>query len=153
MKVEIISRPIQIGGHECNGIEPVLTPVSLAHLQARYLGNGIPLVGRLQRAGQQIVFFDGLRCQLGVYAAGAQEDEFVDSSPVGRIDHIVLHEQVVPDEFRRPGIVGVDAAHPRGRHDDCIGALAIEERADGSLVREVQLPVGEHHLIPVALPL
>ena len=59
-QVEIVVRPIEIGGHATYSVETVLTAIGLAHFNPGDFGNGIPLVGRLQGALQQVFFFDRL---------------------------------------------------------------------------------------------
>jgi hypothetical protein len=66
--VEVVLRAVKVGGHGGNGVEAVLDAVCLAHLDAGDLGDGVPLVGGLERAGEQGVLRDRLRREHGVDA-------------------------------------------------------------------------------------
>jgi hypothetical protein len=60
LQIEVVARPIQIGRHHRDRVEAVLPGVGLAQLHAGNLGDGIRLVGRLERAGQQGALRDRL---------------------------------------------------------------------------------------------
>jgi hypothetical protein len=47
--VEVVLRAIEVGWHGGDGVEAVLDAVRLAHLDAGDLGDGVPLVGGLER--------------------------------------------------------------------------------------------------------
>jgi hypothetical protein len=46
----------------------------------------------------------------------------------------------------------VNAANPRRRHDDRLGALGLKELANGSLVSKIEFMVRSQHQIGMALP-
>src|SRR3954452_5932735 len=50
-KIEIVTGSVKIGRHCRNEVTAVLPAVGLRELDARDLGHGIPLVGRLKRPG------------------------------------------------------------------------------------------------------
>jgi hypothetical protein len=62
-----------------------------------------------------------------------------------------LHHHVVVDEFRRIGIVGVDAAHLRRGQVDLVDALGAEEVAHLGLVGQLQFLVAARDDIGMAL--
>src|SRR5690242_15713175 len=77
VKIVIVVRTIQIRGLSRDKIATILPPISRTHLQPRDLGNGVPLVGRLQRTGQQRLFWNRLRRQPRIYAGRSKEQKFL----------------------------------------------------------------------------
>src|SRR5215469_6247307 len=69
----IVSRPIEVRRHHRYEITSVLAPVCLAKFYASDLRNGIGLVRRLERTGQQLIFAHGLLGQFRVNATRAEE--------------------------------------------------------------------------------
>jgi hypothetical protein len=67
-EVIIVAGTIEIARHRGDEIGAVLAAIGLRHFQAGDLGDGVPLVGRLERAGEQRIFDDGLRRQPGIDA-------------------------------------------------------------------------------------
>ena len=53
LRIVIVARTVEVGRHRGDEVAAVLPPVRLAQLDARDLGDRIPFVGRLERAGQQ----------------------------------------------------------------------------------------------------
>ncbi len=119
----------------------VLPVVALAELDAGDLGNGIGLVGGFQRAGEQGIFGHGLRRELGVDAAAAQEQQFLHAGSKGRVNHIGLDHQVLVDELGRVGVVGVNAAHLGCGQVHLVGLFCGKEGAHSGLIGQVQLSV------------
>jgi hypothetical protein len=68
VQVEIVTGAIKIGRHRADEVLSILPRVGLAELDARYLGQRIRLIGRLERAGQQRILRDRLRRELRVNA-------------------------------------------------------------------------------------
>ena len=68
LQVEIVARPVEIGRHGRDEVAAVLAAIGLRQLDAGDLGDGVPLVGRLQRAGEQRVLGDRLRRELRIDA-------------------------------------------------------------------------------------
>ena len=62
----------------------MLAAIGLAQLDAGDLGDGIPLVGRLQRPGQQRVFVHRLRRKFGIDAGRAEEQQLLDAGHAQR---------------------------------------------------------------------
>ena len=60
-EIEIVAGSIEIIWHGRDEIAVILTAIGLSQLDPSDLGNCIPLVGGLQRAGQQRVFGHWLR--------------------------------------------------------------------------------------------
>ena len=98
LQMEVVIGTIEVGGHHGNIVGAVLQVVALAHLQAGNLGDGVLLVGVLQRAGQEAVLLHGLRCVLGIDAGAAQEEQFLHAMGVGFTDHVALNLHVHHNE-------------------------------------------------------
>jgi hypothetical protein len=117
------------------------------------LGDGVGVVGGLERAGQQRGLGHRLPRQLGVDAGRAEQQEPLDADSVGGLEHIDLDAQVVAEEVSRVGVVGQDAADlGRGEHDD-LRPVCLEERARGCLVSQVQVDGRRSQKAPESLPL
>jgi len=107
----------------------VLAVVRLAHLQAGDLGDGVGLVGRLQRPGQQVFLAQRLRRQLRIDAGGAEKEQTFDAVPPCLVDHVVLDHQVVVDELRRISVVGVNPPNLRRRRNTYSGRSQAKKAA------------------------
>src|SRR3546814_6483597 len=57
------ARPVEIGRHDRYEVAAILPAIGLAEHQAGDLGDGIPLVGRFERPGQQGGLGDRLRSE------------------------------------------------------------------------------------------
>ena len=137
LQVEVVVRPVQVGRHHSYIVGAILQVVALAHLQSRYLGNGIFLVGVLQLAREQAVLLHGLRCVLRVDASGAQEEQFLHPVSIGLADDGTLNLHVHHHEVRPVQAVGHDAAHKGSGQYYRIGLFFIEEPFYGHLVCQV----------------
>ena len=114
-QVEIVARPVEIGRHDRDEVAAILAAIGLAELDAGDLGDRVPLVGRLERAGQQRLLGDRLRRQTRIDAGGAQQQQLLDAGAPRRLDDVRSGwHQVVVEELGRPRVVGEDAADPRG---------------------------------------
>ena len=82
MQVEIVARAVEVGRHGGDVVAAMLPAVGLGQLDAGDLGDRIPFVGRLERAGEQCVLVDRLRRELRIDAARAQEQQPFDVAPV-----------------------------------------------------------------------
>jgi hypothetical protein len=67
-----------------------------------------------------------------------------------RVNDIVLNQQIVANEERGPGIVGVNAAYPRRRHDDGFRPLALKKTVNVGLRSQIQFRVRPQHQVGVA---
>ena len=124
--------------------------VTLTHHNAGYFCNGIGIIGRLERAGEQILFLHGLGCQLGVDAAGAQKHQALDFVHIRRVDDVGLYGQVVPNELGRVNVVGQDAADFGGGQKH-IGRLRFFKKLSCSVLAcQVQLAMGSQQQVGVA---
>src|SRR5690606_17037478 len=115
------------------------------HLYSGDLRDRVPLVRRLERAGEQRVFFDRLRREARIHAARAEETQLADPEPVCGVDHVDLNLQVVADELGRIRIVREDAADLRRGEKDVFRPLGGEETLDGGGVAQVELGARADH--------
>jgi len=52
LRVVVVVWPVQVRGHRADEIGPILAPIGLAELDAGDLGDGVPLIRRLEGPGQ-----------------------------------------------------------------------------------------------------
>ena len=149
-QVEIIVGAIEVRRHHGDEVGTVLQVVTLAHLQAGNLGDGIGLVGIFQRTGEQGVLRHRLRRFLRVDTGTSQEEQFLHPMGVGLADDVALDLHVHHDEVGAIQAVGHDAAHESGCQHHRIGLLAVEEGLHGRLVGQVHLMDGQAHQIIVS---
>ena len=142
--VEIVERAVEVGGHYRPVVGAVLAVVALAQLDAGDLGNCIGLVGGLERAGEQGLLRHRLLSQARIDAGAPQKQQLVHPVGMRRLDDIGLHHQVVVDEVRRVGTVGVDAPDQGGRQDHLVRLLGGKEMPHGRLVGEIEFGMGAH---------
>ena len=153
LEVEVVARAIQIGGHHGNEVGAVLQVEALAHLQTCNLGNGIRLVGVLQRRCQQGSLADGLRSLARVDAGAAQEEQFLDAVPPALADDVLLDGQVLVDEVGAVLQVCHDAAHMGCSQHDILGLLLVKEAAHRHGIHQVKLLMGTADEVSIALAL
>ena len=73
LQIEIIIRPVEVGRHHGDIVRTVLQVVTLAHLDTRYLGDRVRLVGIFQGRCQQAILRHRLRSLTGIDAGASQE--------------------------------------------------------------------------------
>ena len=149
LRVVVVARTVEVRRHRRVEEDAVLLAVVLAELQSRDLRDRVGLVRRLQRTREEAVLRHRLGRVLGVDARAAEEEDAGDPGGPGPVDRAGRDRQVLVQEVRGEGAVGVDAAH-LGRGDDGdVGLLGREECRDGRLARQVQLlPVPQEELRP-----
>ena len=143
LQVIIVARTVQVGRHGRDEVGPVLVPVGLAQFDARNLGDGVGLVGRFERPGQQGVLDQGLVGEFRVDAARAEEQQLLDPDLMGGMDQVGLDHEVVIEEVRPVDVVGVDAPHLGRGDEDVGGPFAFHHGADGGLVPQVEFAACE----------
>src|SRR5712664_148568 len=127
MEIILISGPKQICRHGRQEAGAVLAIVGPAHLDAGDFGKRVRPVGWLQRTSQKVFFFDRLRTQLRIDAAGAQEQQALGTPAVSTVDHVRLNGKVLKNELAGVGAVGQDAAYLGGGQKNILGALSSKE--------------------------
>ena len=153
LEVEVVARPVQVGGHHGDVVGAVLQIERLAHLQARDFGNSIGLVGVLQRSGEQCGLGDGLRGLSWIDAGAAQEEQFLHAVSPTLADDILLDGEILVDEVGAVLQVGHDAAHMGSRQHDILGLLLVKEAVHCHGIHQVQFLVGAADEVGVALGL
>lgn len=108
--VEVVSGPVEIGGHHAAEVGIPLPVEAFAHLDARYLGYGVRFVGRFQGAGEEVLLLHRLGALPGVDAGTAQKEQRPDARPESAGDDVGLDLDVFGDEVGGVGVVGPDAA-------------------------------------------
>ena len=141
-EVEIVVDAVEIGGHDRDEAGPVLAVVGPAHLDPGDLGHGVGGIGGLQGTGQEVGLFHGLGAVPGVDAGASEKKKPPDPEAVARMDQVGLDGQVLVDEFRREGVIGVNPPHLGRRQEDVFRPLFPEKGLDGVLAREVKLFAG-----------
>ena len=69
------------------------------------------------------------------------------------MDDVHLHNHVVVHEVGKGTLVGHDAAHLGGGHEDIFGTLCGKETLYSLLSAQVELPVCTQHKVVVSAPL
>ncbi len=138
MEVEVIAGAVEVGGHEGDGVEVVLSAEGLAEFDAGDFGDGVPLVGGFEGASEKVFLFDGLWGVFGVDARRAEEGEFFDAVAVGAGEDVELDGEVVAEEVGGVGGVGEDATDFGGGEEDEVGAVGGEEEVGGGGGGEVE---------------
>src|SRR5579862_2446942 len=151
LEVKVIAGAVEIGRHGADEVPAILAVVRLAEADARDLRDGVGVVRRLQRTGEQRGLRDGLRRVLRVNAGTAQEEQFLHPGLIRGLDEVVLDLQVVQKELDGKVVVRLDAADRRRGDDHQSRLFPLEKAGDGFALRQVQLGVGagEDFLIPV----
>ena len=150
LQVEVVVRAIEVRRHHGDVVRAVLQVVTLAHLQAGNLRDGVLLVRVLQWAGEETVLLHRLRGILGIDAGGAEEEQFLDIVGVGFADHIALDLHVHHDEVGAVEAVGHDTADEGGGQHHGVRTLFVEELLDGVLVGQVEFLVAATHEVGIA---
>ena len=150
LQVEVVARAIKVGRHHSDIVGAILQVEALAHLQPGDLGDGVGLVGVLQRRGQQARLADGLRSLARIDARAAQKQQLLHAVPPALADHVLLDLQVLVDEVGAVFQVGHDAAHMGCSKHHILGLLTVKELAHGHAVHQVKLAVRAAHQVGVA---
>ena len=129
VQVVVVAGAVEVRGHRRDAVTPVLPAIGLAQLDAGDLGDGVPFVGRFQRAGQQRCPRESAAAPcFGIDAGRAEEQQAFDAGLVGGVDDVGLDHQVVVEEIGRERVVGLDPADLCGGHDDDVGPLVRPSR-------------------------
>jgi hypothetical protein len=137
-EIEIVAGPVQVGWHRRNEIAAVLLAIGLALHQAGDLGDGVPLVGRLQWPAQQRGFADRLRRHARIDARRSQKQQLANAEFMGTVDDVGLHGEVVVEKVCRTAGVGVDAADPRRSEDDDVRLRLVHPGLDFGLLTQIE---------------
>ncbi len=151
--VVVVVGAVEVGGHDGDVVGAVLAVEELAVLEAADLGEGVGLVGLLQRTGEETALRHGLGSHAGVDAAAAQELEFLAAVLPGGMDDVHLEDHVVVHEVGQGALVGDDAAYLGSSEEHVFGTLLSKERLHLVLTGEVQFRVGTGDDIVVSLSL
>ena len=128
----------------------MLTCVRLAHFDAGDLRDRVPLIGWLERTGQQRRLVQRLRREARIDAARAEEAKLARAVAVGGVDQIRLDLEVVANEVGRVRVVGGNAADLGGGHKDVLRPLAREEAIHGRPVAQIDCAARRRQDVGVA---
>src|SRR5579885_3413682 len=136
--IKIVIDTISIGGHGYDGIELMLTRISLAHDDAINFGGSISNIGRFDLSVEKHGFLHGLLCEFRISAGRAREKQFFDAIQKGGMNDIAMHLRIVINEFRRISIVGMNTSDNGGKMEDIIRLVLCKIIKNGLLVAQVQ---------------
>ena len=142
LQMEIIVRTIQISRHYGDIIGSILKVKALAHLQTGNLGNGIRLVGILQRRSQQYILSHRLRSISGIDAGAAQKEQFFDLMTETLSNDILLNLQIIIDKVGTIQTVGHNTPDMSGSQNDIFRLLLIKELLYSHRIHQVQFLMG-----------
>ena len=123
-------------------VDTVLPVVTLTELDAGNFCNGVWLICWLQSAREQGILAHWLGNSLGVNARRAQLQQLCDTGIEGLMYHVTLNHQVLVDELRGVGVIGVNSANFCCGKNNHVWPLRLHEVADGQLVGQIQLGMG-----------
>ncbi len=134
-------------------IKAVLDSQRFAQLDAGDLGDRIPLIGGLQRSGEQRLFPDRQLGELRVDAAAAQKQQPPHPRAPGSFDHMGLDLQVLQQKVGRVAAIGLNTAQlGGGEHYQCglvLGEPGFHRRA----IEQVELrAAGGEELVVASAP-
>ena len=127
LQMEIVVRPVKVCRHHSDVVRTVLQVETLAHLQPRYLGDGIRLVGIFQRRREQHLFFHRLRSLARINARAAQKEQLLHPVAETLADDVLLYLQVLVDEIRTILQIGHDASHVGGGQHHGVRLFFVEK--------------------------
>ena len=150
LQMEIVVRPVKVCRHHGDVVRPVLQVETLTHLQPRYLGDGIRLIGIFQRRREQHLFFHRLRSLTRINARAAQKEQLLHPVAETLADDVLLYLQVLVDEIRTILQIGHDASHVGGCQHHGVRLFFVEKSLHSRPVQQIQFPVRTAHQIGVA---
>ncbi len=142
LQIKIISGSVQISGHQADGIKAVLLVIGLAHLDTGDFGHGIPLIGRLQLASEEMLFLHGLGSEFWIDAGRTEKKELLAPTLIGCINDVGLDKEIVADKVGRKAVIGMDSADLCRREKDIVRLVGGKECVDSSLIGQVQFNMG-----------
>ena len=142
VEIEVVMRPVEIGGHGGEEGFSILAGVGLAEHDAGDFGDGVGVVGWLEWTSEKRVFADGLGGELGVDAGAAEEEELGAAEVGGGFDEVILKGEVLEEEFDGLFKIRYDASDACGGINDKFGAFLFENGADGRAVKKVEFGAG-----------
>lgn len=143
-------RAVQVGWHHRTVVAAVLPVVGLAQFNPGDLGDGIRLVGRLQRSLQQLAFRHRLPCQFRIDTGRTEKQQFVHVVQVRGVNNVALYHHVFINKIRRIRVVGDNAAYFRRRQINLVDTRPGKERLYRTPVEQIQLIAGAQYQFHVA---
>ena len=147
----IVVRAVEIGRHHRYIVSAILTVEKLAIFQSRDFGQGICLVGFLERGSEQAAFGHRLGSHAGIDARRPQKFQFPATVAPGRVNHIHLENHVVVHEIGQGVLVGDYASHLGSRKKHIFRLLLGEKLLHCLLTAEVEFLMRAGDDVGVAL--
>ncbi len=142
LEVVVVVGAVHVGGHGGNEIAAVLLVEGFAKFDAGDFGDGVPLVGGFERAGEEVFLLERLGGEFGVDAGAAEEEELFDAAFKSAVDEMVLEGKIFVEEVNGLGAVGEDAADSGRGDDDIFRLFAAVEFTDGGGIEQIQFGAG-----------
>ncbi len=137
VEIEVVARPIEIGGEQVDGVESVLGPVGLSLDEEHLLGEAVGSVRLLRVSVPEIRFHEGYRGVLRILADRADADELGHAGLARALHHLESHDRVVEEEAARVRLIRSNATHDGGEMDDHVRPRLGVEPLDGVPVAKV----------------
>src|SRR5262249_53390041 len=122
---------------QADGIESILAAIRLRQLDPGNLGDRVPFIRRLQRAGQKAIFPNRLFGELRINARRTEEQQLLRSVSPCRIDNIRSNKQVVLKKVDRGRAVGQDSADTGGGQKNEFRPLMLKKTVNGGCVAKI----------------
>ena len=150
-RIVVVVGSVEVARHQAHRVPAVLFTQVQTEFVAGDLRQGVPLVGRFQRSGEKILFFDRLRSTARIDAARSQKTELLHSMQVALHDHVVLDLEVLKQEFRAVRLIRHDSADLRSGQNHVVRLFGIEKLLHRKLIAQIQFRMGPFEDIRVSL--
>src|SRR5690606_9989887 len=94
-------------------------------------------IRRLKYASKQGRFMQRLRCIFRVYAARAQEHQFLDSCRIGCAYHISLYLQILSNEVSWKRTISSNPSNLRSRQEYIVGRFPLKKIIHCALITQI----------------
>jgi hypothetical protein len=142
LRIEVVSRAVQIGGHEREVLGAVLPIETAAQLDAGDLGDSLGTVRLFERTGEKVFLFKRLRSEFRLDAGAPQEYQTLHARAECLMYDVELDRKVLLDELVGILPIGHDPADASRREDHEFRVRFGEEGTRLRLVGEVEFLVG-----------
>jgi hypothetical protein len=136
--IEVVAGAIEVRRHRGDEVVAVIAKVVLAEFETGDLGQGVGLVGRLERAGEEVLLAQRLGRLARIDAGAAEVEQLPHAMLGGGVNHVHRQQGVLVQKPRPLGGVGVDPADGGGGDEGVLDALAAKEGVDGALVAQIE---------------
>ena len=142
LKVVVVSRTVQIRGHDRKVLRPILTVIGPTHFDTGYFGDSVRPISWLQRAGKQVSFLHRLRTLARINAGRAEKKKPLYTGAPALMNNIILNGQILPDEFRRIRVVGMNAANLGRSNENILRPFIFKKTSHRRLIGKIKITMG-----------